>query len=142
MSSAQFKSASMKNLWNPTATSFIVPFSFDAFGKHYSSIFEDQTTDKMNDLEKMKTTARQCLHRYIFIICHTIQHFGYNLAAEEIKLIRNTCDETLQWMWYGDKTLEHYRQRIVKLLRICNPIMKQLFQVEQQNVIVPQKMPK
>lgn len=136
MSSKQFKSASMKNLRNP-ATSFIVPLNFESLGKQYSSLFENNPADNMNDREKMKM-ARQCLHRYIFIICHTIQHFGHHLLDRELKLIRITCEETLKWMWRSETkflSLEDYRQQILQLLRICTPLMKRLFHTEQQNVI-------
>lgn len=123
----------MKNLRNPAA-SFIAPFDFQSFGKHYSSIFEN-SSHKMNDPEKIKT-ARQSLHRYIFIICHTIQHFGHHLTANELKLVQNACEQTLQWMWRGEiKSLEDYRSRILHLLRICTPLMKRLFRAEQQNAI-------
>lgn len=134
MASNKFKSASMKNLRNPAA-SFVVPLDFETLGKHYSSLFEE-STNKMNDRDKMKT-ARQSLHRYIFIICHTIQHFGHHLTANEQILIHNACEKTLQWMWRRDiKSLEDFRQRILQLLRTCTPIMKQLlFRAEQQNSI-------
>lgn len=132
MSSKQFKSASMKNLWNPAAVSFS---NFESLGNTVSSLFENSPADNMNDREKMKT-ARQCLHRYIFIICHTIQHFGHHLTANEVKLVQNTCEETLQWMWRGKaESLEDYRQRILVLLRICTPLMKRLFRAEQQTII-------
>lgn len=131
MSSKQLKSASMKNLRNPDA-SFIVPLNFKSLGKACSSLFENHPDDKMNDREKMKR-ARQCLHRYIFIICHTIQHFGHHLTANELNLVQNTCENTLQWMWRDNvKSLEDYRLRILQLLRICSPLMKRLFRAEQQ----------
>lgn len=127
------RSASMKNLRNPAA-SFVVPFDFQSFGKQYSRLFE-HSSHEMNDPEKMRT-AKQCLHRYIFIICHTIQHFGHHLTATELKLVQNACEQTLQWMWRGEiKSLEDYRIRILQLLRICTPLMKRLFRAEQQIAI-------
>lgn len=130
MSSKQIKSASMKNLRNPVAL-----LNFQSLGKECSSLFANNPADKMNDREKMKT-ARQCLHRYIFIICHTIQHFGHHLTANELNLVQNICEETLQWMWRGTaKSLEDYRQSIIILLRICTPLMKRLFRAEQQTII-------
>lgn len=126
------RSSSMKNLKNPAA-SFIVPFDFQSFDEPYSGLFGDHSIYAMNDPEKQKT-ARQSLHRYIFIIYHTIQHFGHHLTANELKMVQNACEQTLQWMWRGEiKSLEDYRLRIVQLTRICSPLMKRLFQAEQQS---------
>lgn len=127
------KSASMKNLKNPAA-SFIIPLDFESFGKQFSNPFED-SNEKRNDMDTIKT-ARRSLHKYIFIICHIIQHFGHHLTANELILMKNACEQTLHWMWHDDtKTLENYRQWILQLLRTCAPLMKRLFIAEQQNAI-------
>lgn len=114
----------MKNLRNPAA-SFVVSLDFKTLEKQYSGLFEN-SNQTMNDRDKIKT-ARQSLHRYIFIICHTIQHFGHHLTANELISIQIACEKTLQWMWRSKiKNSEDYRQQILKLLHICTPIMKQL----------------
>lgn len=133
MSAKMVKSASMKNLKNP-APSFIVPLDFKSFGTQFANPFED-SSEKMNDWDKIKT-ARRSLHKYIFIICHTIQHFGHHLTANELVSMKNACEQTLHWMWHDDtKTLGNHRQWIMQLLRICAPLMKRLFIAEQQNAI-------
>lgn len=128
---ASIKSQSMKNLSNPAA-SFIVPMDFGSFGKECSNIFDDP---HQNEQEKIRI-VRQSLHRYIFIICHTIQHFGHQLTSNEIILVENACEKTLQWMWHCEtKSLLDFRQHIIQLLRICTPLMKRLFRNEQQCII-------
>lgn len=128
------RSASMKNLRNPAAT-FVVPFEFESL-RQCSSLFSKKSTNEIVDPEKQRT-ARQSLHRYIFIICHTIQHFGHHLTANELDLVQNACEQTLHWMWRDEiKSLEDYRLRIIQLQRICTPLMKRLFRAEQQKAIV------
>lgn len=121
----------MKNLRNPAAT-FVVPFEFDSLQRQCSSLFPKNGTNKINDPEKQRT-ARQSLHRYIFIICHTIQHFGHHLTANELDLVQSACEKTLHWLWNDEiKSLEEYRLQITQLLRICTPLMKRLFRAEQK----------
>lgn len=125
----------MKNLRNPAAT-IVVPFEFQSLQRQCSSLFSNHTTPDIDDPEKHRT-ARQSLHRYIFIICHTIQHFGHHLTANELDLVQSACEHTLHWMWRDEhKSLQDYRLRIIQLLRICTPLMKRLFRAEQQNAIV------
>lgn len=125
------RSASMKNLRNPAAT-YVVPFEFNSLQRQCSSLFSKNFNNGIDDPEKQRT-ARQSLHRYIFIICHTIQHFGHHLTANELDLVQSACEETLHWMWHDEiKSLEDYRLQITQLLRICTPLMKRLFRVEQQ----------
>lgn len=134
MKSNQLKSISMKNLRNPAASS-MVPLDFESFEQQYSNLFEESKANKMGDCKKMRT-ARQSLHRYIFIICHTTHHFGHHLTATERILVQNSCEKTLQWMWRGEmKSLEEYRLRISQLLEICTPLMQRLFRAEQQATI-------
>lgn len=121
----------MKNLRNPAAT-FVVPFEFDSLQRQCSSLFSKNGTNKIIDPEKQRT-ARQSLHRYIFIICHTIQHFGHHLTASELDLVQSACEKTLHWLWNDKiKSLEEYRLQITQLLRICTPLMKRLFRAEQK----------
>lgn len=128
------RSASMKNLRNPAAT-YVAPFEFESLQKQCSSLFSKNLINENVDPEKQRT-ARQSLHRYIFIICHTIQHFGHHLTANEFNLVQSSCEQTLHWMWRDEmKSLEDYRLRITQLLRICTPIMKRLFRAEQQKAI-------
>lgn len=125
----------MKNLRNPAAATFVVPFEFDSLQKQCSSLFSKNSTNESIDPTKQRT-ARQSLHRYIFIICHTIQHFGHHLTASELYLVQSACEQTLHWMWHDEaKSLEEYRLRITQLLRICTPLMKRLFRAEQQKAI-------
>lgn len=130
------RSASMKNLRNPAAT-IVVPFEFESLQRQYSNLFSKKSTNnEIVDPEKQRT-ARQSLHRYIFIICHTIQHFGHHLTANELDLVQNACEQTLHWMWRSEnKSLEDYRLRIIQLQRICTPLMKRLFRAEQQKAIM------
>lgn len=122
----------MKNLRNPTRSS--LPSDFESLGKKYSNLFSDAKS-QLIACEKIRTT-RQSLHRYIFVILHTIQHFGHHLTAMELKLVQNECEQTLQWMWHSEtKSLEDYRQKILQLRRICTPLMQQLFQAEQLDAI-------
>lgn len=126
MKSSQIKSISMKNLRNPAAT--IATLDFESYGSR------SRPHNKMNDGIKVKT-ARHSLHRYIFVICHTTQHFGHHLAANELKLVQNACKETLQWMWCSEmRSLEDYRLKIAQLLQICTPLMQRLFHAE-KNII-------
>lgn len=134
MKATQFRSFSMKNLRNPAAQQ-----SLESFEAQYSKFFEDSRYN-MNECEKIKS-ARQSLHRYIFIICHTTQHFGHNLTANERILVQSACEKTLQRMWHGNmKSLEDYRSRISQLLKICSPLMQRLFQAEQQTTIKQQHL--
>lgn len=130
MPSNQFKAASMKNLQNPVAP-FVASFDFGPLKKQHSTCF-DRPTNKIDDPEKIRI-VRQSLHRYIFVICHTIQHFGHHLTATERKLVREACDQTLQSMWRDEKkSLDDYRRGISQLLRICATPMQRLFQSEQR----------
>lgn len=129
------RSASMKNLRNPAAT-YVVPFEFESLQRQCSSPFSKNTINENIDPQKLRT-ARKSLHRYIFIICHTIHHFGHHLTANEFDHVQSSCEQTLQWMWRDEmKSLEDYRLQITQLLRICAPIMKRLFRAEQQKAIV------
>lgn len=130
MREIQLKSVSMRNLRN-TNSSFHVPLNFMTLKPDH--IFQDdQSDDNMNDCDKMRA-ARQSLHRYIFTICHTIQHFGHHLTASEVQLLQSACEQTLHWMWHGNiRSAEDYRRRIRQLLHICTPLMQRLFQAEQK----------
>lgn len=140
VSNHQLKSISMRNL-RSNKSSFRVLFDFapleqlPKFDKmdidkiDFDSKIND---DKMNDNDKLKA-ARRSLHRYIFIVCHTIQHFGHHLVADELDLLQIACEQTLKWMWHSqEKSLESYRQRITLLLQICTPLMQRLFLAEQR----------
>lgn len=132
MNTIQSKSFSMKNLQDPKSSSFTIcnPFDFAiSFEQQYEQLNEN---NKMNECDKMRA-ARQSLHRYIFTIGHTIQHFGHHLTAAECQLLRCACEQTLHWMWHGKiKSAEDYRRRIMQLLKICTPLMQRLFQAEQR----------
>lgn len=131
MKENQFKSVSMKNLRETkSSSSYRMPFDFASLEQQYEKFNQN---NKMNECEKMRA-ARQSLHRYIFTICHTIQHFGHHLTASEIHLLQSACEQTLHWMWHGNiKSAENYRHRIVQLLQICTPLMQRLFQAEQNS---------
>lgn len=138
VSNHQLKSISMRNLRN-NKSSFRVLFDFEPLDQlpkfdkmDIDKIDFDDNDNKMNDVDKLKT-ARRSLHRYIFIVCHTIQHFGHHLIADELDLLQIACERTLKWMWHSqEKSLESYSERITLLLRICTPLMQRLFQAEQQ----------
>lgn len=85
------------------------------------------------DDEKMRI-ARRSLHRYIFVVGHTIQHFGHHLTASESVLVHTACDKTLQWLWNPrQKSLESYQLRIRQLQQICAPFMDRMFRAEQRH---------
>lgn len=117
----------------------MAPMHFDAMqGKACATInhggdFMIANDSKMNDRQKV-CVARQCLHRYIFIVCHTIHHFGRHLSADEVELVQFSCTQTLHWLWHrnSSKSLEAIRQRILQMLRICTPFMQKMFRIEQE----------
>lgn len=91
------------------------------------------TTDaKSIDDEKMRI-ARRSLHRYIFVVGHTTQHFGHHLTANELVLVQVACEKTLQWLWSPrQKSLESYQLRIRQLQQICAPFMDRMFRAEKR----------
>lgn len=104
-----------------------------AVTENVSADFMVATGAKISDFQKI-CIARQCLHRYIFIICHTIHHFGYHLNGDEVELVEAACHQTLQWLWHCNlsKSLDALHQRILQLRKICTPYMQKMFHIDQR----------
>lgn len=120
--------AAMEQQKSATSVSTTIDVTVDV---HVSS--DANAYDSADNDAKLRT-ARRSLHRYIFVVCHTMQHFGHHLTANEFELVQTACEKTLRWMWSDkQKSLESYQQRIKLMMQICGPFMERLFRAEQRS---------